>query len=74
MNKKYAHYLFAAIMAVSMGFIMSLALTFVNTGMDNGFFLRWIRAFITAICIAFPTALLIAPITQLIVNKAVKDK
>ncbi len=73
MNKKYAPYLFAAIMSVMMGFVMSLAMTIIVTGIDDGFIHRWLKALIIGICVAFPTAIVIAPIAQKIVNRLTEN-
>ncbi len=69
MNKKYAPYIFASIMAVAMGFFMSFFLTWINTGVAEGFLLRWMKAFGVGVCVAFPTSLIIAPVAQKIVKK-----
>ena len=73
MNKKFAPFLFAAIMAVSMGFMMSLFITLVNKGLGDGFLLWWIRSFGVSVVIAFPTSMIIAPIAQKIVGIVVKE-
>ena len=69
MNKKYAPYIFASIMAVAMGFFMSFFLTWINTGMEEGFILRWGHSFFVGVCVAFPTSLIIAPVAQKVVSK-----
>ena len=71
-DKKWSPYLFAAIMAFAMGFFMSLILTWVNTGIDEGFLNRWIKAFGVGICIAFPVSILVAPVANKTVNKLTK--
>jgi hypothetical protein len=73
MNKKYAPYLFAAVMSVMMGLVMSFAITIINTGIDDGFIHRWLKALIIGICVAFPTAIVIAPIAQKIVGRLIEN-
>ena len=73
MNKKFAPFLFAAIMAVSMGFMMSLFVTLMNKGFTDGFLLWWMRSFGVSVAIAFPTSMIIAPVAQKVVGKIVKE-
>jgi len=73
MKQKYTPYIFASIMALAMGFFMSLFLTWINTGFHKGFLLRWMKAFGVGICVAFPISLLIAPIAQRIVMLITKS-
>ncbi len=73
MNQKYAPFIFASIMALAMGFFMSLFLTWINTGFHEGFLLRWMKAFGVGICVAFPISLIIAPIAQRLVILIIKD-
>lgn len=60
---------FAFIMSMLMAFCMSGILTALNTGLDGGFLLRWMRAFLVAWACAFPLVLLFAPITRQIVAR-----
>ena len=68
LNKRFTPFIFATIMAVAMGFFMSLFLTAINTGFDNGFTFRWMKSFGMAIAVGFPVSLLIAPVAQKIVS------
>ena len=72
-NKKYAPYLFATIMAVAMGGLMSFFLTWINTGMDSAFVMRWMRSFGIGTMVAFPVSIMIAPIAQKIVVKFTEE-
>jgi phosphotransferase system glucose/maltose/N-acetylglucosamine-specific IIC component len=73
LSKKWRPYLFAAIMAFAMGFFMSLILTWVNTGLTNGFLDRWLNAFGVGICVAFPISILIAPHANSLLNRVVNN-
>lgn len=73
LQKKYAAYIFATIMAIAMGFFMSFFLTWINTGFTNNFILRWLKSFALGVLIAFPTSLIVAPIAQRIVKKVIRD-
>ena len=73
MNKKFAPFIFASIMAISMGFFVSFFLTWLNTGYTEGFFIRWMRAFGVGSFVAFPISLTIAPFAQKFVNMITKE-
>lgn len=67
-SKRFAGILFSLMMAGSMAFVMSFALTGINTGFaDSGFWLRWMRAFLIGFSVAFPTATLLTPLVRRIV-------
>lgn len=74
MDKRYAPYIFATIMAVAMGFFMSFFLTWINTGLAVRFFIQWMNSFGIGVLVAFPISLILAPIAQRIVNKLVGDQ
>jgi hypothetical protein len=55
---RYAPQLFALIMSCVMAFIMTAFVTLVNTGLDNGYTVRWMHAFFMAwpvalVCVLF---------------------
>ncbi len=62
--------LFPFFMALTMAFIMSGVLIFINLGLVNNFIFIWMKSFIIAFVVAFPTAFFITPIVQKIVKKA----
>jgi hypothetical protein len=62
--------LFPFFMALTMAFIMSGVLIFINLGLVNNFIFIWMKSFIIAFAVAFPTAFFITPIVQKIVKKA----
>jgi hypothetical protein len=61
--------LFPFFMALTMAFIMSGVLIFINLGLVNNFIFIWTKSFIIAFTVAFPTAFFITPIVQKIVKK-----
>ena len=61
--------LFPFFMALTMAFIMSGVLIFINFGLVENFIFIWMRSFIIAFTVAFPTAFFITPIVQKIVKK-----
>ena len=52
-SSRYATQLFALFMSFTMAFIMTAFVTWVNTGMDDGYTGRWMHAF----TLAWPLAL-----------------
>jgi len=61
--------LFPFFMALTMAFIMSGVLIFINLGLVENFIFIWMKSFIIAFTVAFPTAFFITPIVQKIVKK-----
>ncbi|MCC9624072.1 DUF2798 domain-containing protein [Thalassospira sp. MA62] len=55
--KRFYRLVFAVLMSVWMSFVMTAVVTVVNTGLDDGFVVRWGRAFISAWPIAFVVVL-----------------
>ncbi len=66
-NKKYTPYLFALLMGVSMGLVMSFSMTALNSGFTQDFLARWLKSFIGGITIGIPTAIMVSsPINRFI--------
>ena len=61
--------LFPFFMALTMAFIMSGVLIFINLGLVNNFIFIWMKSFIIAFTLAFLTPFFITPIVQKIVKK-----
>jgi len=59
--KKYAPVLFVFFVALSMAFLMSFALTWINLGFPADFVPRWRRSWLIAFPVAFAAALAIVP-------------
>jgi hypothetical protein len=73
-NKKYYKYIFAGVMSLFMGLFMSFVMVLINVGFVDNFHMVWLRAFIIGSCVAFPTAILIAPLANRIAAHLTKDK
>ncbi|MFC1841338.1 DUF2798 domain-containing protein [Thermodesulfobacteriota bacterium] len=73
LDKRFTPYIFATVMAIAMGFFMSLFLTAINTGIESGFIFRWMKSFGVAIFVGFPVSLLVAPFAQEIVLRLTKE-
>tara|TARA_B100000900_G_scaffold66915_1_gene52118 strand:+ start:118 stop:339 length:222 start_codon:yes stop_codon:yes gene_type:complete len=70
--KKYSNLLFILVMGFGMSLLMTLIITYVNTGMDNGYLIRFLKAWAVGLPIAITTALLVGPITKKFVDKITK--
>ena len=70
--KKYSDLLFILLMGFGMSLIMTLIITFVNTGLDNDYLNRFFKAWAVGLPIAITAALLIGPFTKKFVYKITK--
>ena len=52
-----------------MSLIMTLAITYINTGIDGDFLNRWFKAFLAGFPIAVVAAAVVAPIAKKITKK-----
>ncbi len=70
--KKHSNLLFILVMGFGMSLLMTLIITYVNTGMDNGYFKRFLKAWAVGLPIAITAALLVGPIAKKFVDKITK--
>ena len=70
--KKYSNLLFILVMGFGMSLLMSLIITYVNTGIDSGYLKRFFKAWAIGLPIAISTALLVGPIAKKFVDKITK--
>ena len=68
-SKKYSEVLFIAIMGLGMSLIMTLAITYINTGLDVDFLNRWFKAWLAGFPIAVVTAAVMSPIAKKLTRK-----
>ena len=61
-SKKYSNLLFTLIMGFGMSLLMTLIITYINTGMDSGYIDRFLKAWAVGLPIAISTALIVGPI------------
>jgi hypothetical protein len=61
LSRRGSNVLFVLMLSGAMAAIMSLAMTIVNTGVDAHLVARWLRSFVIAWIIAFPSAMLLLP-------------
>lgn len=66
--KKYTSHLFAVGMGLSMGLVMSAVMTLITLGFVPGFFAAWGKSFLGGTTIGIPTALLVSPLVNKLVD------
>ena len=71
-SKKYSQFLFVLIMGFLLSLLMTLIITFVNTGMDSYYINRFLKAWTVSLPIAIGTALLVGPFAKKFVDKITK--
>ena len=71
-SKKYSNLLFILIMGFGMSLLMTLIITFINTGMDSRYIFRFLKAWSVSLPIAIITALLVGPPIKKFVDKITK--
>ena len=68
-KKKYYQVVLIVIASFAMSIIMSLVITYINTGMDSEFIIRWRKAFLIAFPIAIIAAIIVIPFAKKIADK-----
>ncbi len=71
-SKKYSNLLFILIMGFGMSLLMTLIITFINTGMDNQYITRFLKAWTVSLPIAIIAALIVGPPIKKLVDKITK--
>jgi len=71
-SKKYEPFIFTLIMSFGLGLFISLIFVMMLTGLEDGFFLRWIKSFGMVFSIAFPTSLVFGPIARKLTSSIVE--
>ena len=70
--KRYSNLLFILIMGFGMSLMMTLIITYINTGMDSEYINRFLKAWVVSLPIAIIAALVVGPITKNFVDKITK--
>ena len=70
--KKYSNLLCILVMGFGMSLLMTLIITYVNTGVDRDYINRFLKAWAVGLPIAISAALLIGPIAKKFVDKITK--
>ena len=71
-SKKYSNLLFILVMGFGMSLLMTLIITYVNTGMDDEYPIRFLKAWAVGLPIAITAVLLVGPIAKKFVDKITK--
>jgi DNA-binding transcriptional LysR family regulator len=71
--KKFAPILFGLMLSGLMSLLVSGISTVRAIGMPPGFVATWLGAWLTAWAIAFPSVLVVAPITRRLVDRLTQD-
>ena len=66
--KKYSNLIYILIMGFGMSLLMTLIITFINTGYDNEYFMRFLKAWSVGLPIAIIVSLLVGPIAKRFVD------
>ncbi len=70
--KKYFDFVFILIMGFGMSLLMTLIITYINTGMDSDYINRFFKAWTVSLPIAIIAALVLDPPIQKLVDKITK--
>ncbi len=71
--KKFSNLVFTLIMGFGMSLLMTLIITYINTGMDNEFIDRFLKAWSISFPIAITAILIVAPVARKFVDKITKS-
>ncbi|WP_372761160.1 DUF2798 domain-containing protein [Pseudoalteromonas sp.] len=72
LDPKYRVAVFAFFMAIFMSGFMSLVITLFNVGWVDEIASVWLKAWLFAFCIAFPTVMVVAPWVHRLTNKLIR--
>lgn len=67
--RRYSGVVLGALMAIIMGLVVSFVVTLINLGMVEGFAHRWMLAFLGALPVQFPVALVVTPLVKALVDR-----
>ena len=70
--KKYFDLIFILIMGFGMSLLMTLIITYINTGMDENYINRFFREWVVSLPIAIIAALILGPPIKKLVDKITK--
>ena len=70
--KKYSNLLFIFFMGLGMSFLMTLIITYINTGFDEKYINRFLKAWSVSLPVAMIATTLVAPTVKKFVDKITK--
>ena len=71
--KKYSNVLFILIMGFGMSLLMTLIITYINTGIDEEFITRFAKAWSVSFPVALTAIFIVAPLARKFVDKITKS-
>ena len=71
-SKKYSQLLFVLIVGFFTSLLMTLIITYINTGLDKYYMDRFFKAWVVSLPIAIGTVLIISPIIKKFVDSITK--
>ena len=71
-SKKYSKILFIFFMGFGMSLLMTLIITYINTGYDELYYIRFFKAWSVSLPVALIATTIVAPIMQKFVDKITK--
>ena len=71
--KKFSNLIFTLIMGFGMSLLMTFIITYINTGLDDEFIRRFMKAWSISLPVAITAILIVAPITRKFVDKITKS-
>ena len=66
---KKSELIFIAVMGLGMSLIMTLVITYINTGMDSEYLNRWFKEWLAGFPIAIMASAIVAPLAKEITEK-----
>ena len=70
--KKYSNFIYILLMGFGMSLLMTLIITYVNTGFDINYLGRFLKAWSVSLPIAIGTVLIVGPIVKKFVDNNTK--
>ena len=70
--KKYSKLLFIFFMGLGMSLLMTLIITYINTGCDELYYKRFLKAWSVSLPVAMIATTIVAPLVQKFVDKITK--
>ena len=70
---KYTQLIFSFFLSIFMSCVVSAVSVFNTTRLIDGFLILWMTAWLKSWIVAFPTILIVAPLTRRLVGKLVRN-
>lgn len=70
---KYAPYVFSFFMSLLMSGVMSLVISGFNVGWGDNIVTIWLKAWMFAFAVAFPTIIVVTPLVRMLVTLVLKQ-